>query len=106
MEKQVNKNKKNKWLIFAVVLVFLQVVASIVAIGEVYLLNMLPGTLFAVVVGCFAFLLLLDGLLLCLKGRKGKLLYVRRGVGTFICISMIAAGGMMAFYVGSLNRTI
>ena len=106
MDKQVNNKKKNKWLIFGVIILLLQVIASVVAIGEVYLLNMLPNALFAIVIGCFVFLLLLDGMMILLKGRKGKLLYVRRGVGTFICISMIAAGSMMAFYVGTLNRTV
>ena len=106
MDKQVNNKKKNKWLIFGVIILLLQVIASVVAIGEVYLLNMLPNALFAIVIVCFVFLLLLDGLMILLKGRKGKILYVRRGVGTFICISMIAAGSMMAFYVGTLNRTV
>ena len=106
MDKQVNNKKKNKWLIFGVIILLLQVIASVVAIGEVYLLNMLPNALFTIVIGCFVFLLLLDGLMILLKGRKGKLLYVRRGVGIFISVSMIVAGSMVAFYVGTLNRTV
>ena len=56
MDKQVNNKKKNKWLIFGVIILLLQVIASVVAIGEVYLLNMLPNALFVIVIGCFVFL--------------------------------------------------
>ena len=102
----MEKLKKNKWFIFGVVLLVLQVATSILAIVQLYLLNMLPNTIFAALVAVLVFLLLLDGAMLLLKGKKGKLLYTRRGVGAFICICMVAAGSMITFYVGNLNHTV
>lgn len=102
----MEKFKKNKWFILGVVLLVLQAATSILAIVQLYLLNMLPNTIFAALVAVLVFLLLLDGAMLLLKGKKGKLLYARRGVGTFISICMVFAGSMITFYVGNLNHTV
>lgn len=106
-EVEVKVEKKiKKWSIFAIILLILQLASSVVSIVELCILNMLPDKLVVASSVGLAFLLVFVGLLLLLKGKAGKLIYVRRGVGVFISLAMIVACVAVTYYVGRLNHTV
>lgn len=112
-QKKKQNNKKGKispWKVFALFLLVVQVVLSIVAMVIIVQSKMLaPVYLLVLLVGMWLLLFLAFVLMMLTRKRKGQdksVLYGKRGLGTTLSIFSIILCILITSYVGKLNQTL
>ena len=98
--------KSHKWVIIATLIILLQTGASIAAIIEVYILNMLPGKYFAMLIAAFIVLLGITVGIIIPKGKNKGFRYFRRSFGTVMSLVVATVGIVASVYIGHLNNTV
>lgn len=107
MEEEITKEKvRGRWLVFAVLLLGVEISCVGIAAFQVFLLNMLPNKYLIAGGVMLALLILITALFLFIKGQSKSFRRLRQIVGVILCLAIIAASTTGALFVSKLNHTV
>ncbi len=105
--KGTNESKsRRRWLIFAILLIILEIAAVAAAGMQIVWLNMIPTRYLLIAAGAVLLLVIITIIFLLIKGNSVALRRVRQIIGSILSVIIIASSISGAVFVGKINHTV